>query len=238
MKSDTTMSVAFNRAGLSKHYMTAYAQAAQFIKAGGTREEWIKAFDAAAEKIPREGHVNVANDSQRRNADPRSPTPSEGQTRLATDGQDLHADAGSPMPGEGQTHRASDGPRVIANPRQPLTDRSGQTLGAKHGQTRSAAPVREPSPTERAASAKVMRLTIFETFKLYDGHSVRSIGDFRRGELAAVRAMNLQHAAVIDQILGHARADSDQKVRAIVKEQDLQRFIQEAARRIGGNDAA
>jgi hypothetical protein len=238
MKHDTTMSTAFNRAGLSKHYMTAYAQAAQFIKSGGTRDEWIKAFDAAAEKIPREGHEVRARNGQQYNADPRSPKPSEGQLSVAGNGQREGADAGSPMPREGRRDDASNGQDHVADPRQSLTDRSGQPAIASHGRLPSAAPVREPSPIDRAASAKVMRLTIFDTFKIYDGQSIRSIGDFRRGELAAVRMMNLQHASVIDQILGHARADSDMKVRAIVKEQDLQRFIQEASRRTGAGDAA
>lgn len=249
-KDMTAFSAAFNRAGFSKHYMTAYVQAAQFIKAGGTRAEWIKAFDSAAEKLPREGQARHASDGQRSCADPRSPTPSEGHDVRASDGHLRHADAGSPrrseaaeMPGEGQSCVVSDGQQPDADPRQPLggfaaTDRSGHSADAKRGHDRSAASVREPSMAERAATAKVMRLTILDTFKLYDGQSVRSIGDFRRGELATVRAMNLQHAAIIDQILGHARADSDQKVRTIVKEQDLQRFIQEAARRTGGSDVA
>lgn len=93
-----------------------------------------------------------------------------------------------------------------------------------------AAPVREPSLQQRAASAAVARtisITVMESYRVRDG---RAIGDVRYGELARLKAANAAEAAVVDQIIQHGKCeDHSMRVRDFVKVADLQRFIQRAA---------
>jgi hypothetical protein len=93
---------------------------------------------------------------------------------------------------------------------------------------RSSAPA-EPSPAQRRAAAsvaKVVAITVLDTFKVRDG---RSIGDVRHGELGRMASTNLREAKVFTQIMEFASAPSDAKVRDIISAKELQRMIQKAA---------
>lgn len=80
----------------------------------------------------------------------------------------------------------------------------------------------------RAASsvAKVVALTVLDTYKIRDG---RAIGDVRYGELESLRSSNVMEAAIIRQIQKYAQAAHDAKVRDIITADDLNRFKQKAA---------
>lgn len=96
-------------------------------------------------------------------------------------------------------------------------------------QSPAAGPVREPSASQRAAAASVanaIAVTVLDTYRVRDG---RAIGDVRFGELERLRSANAQEASLIRQIQRHAVADHDQRVRDVVKAEELNRMIQRAA---------
>ena len=119
-------------------------------------------------------------------------------------------------PATGDTHRATaaqaDGGRSLA------------------GTQNFRAPVREPSPAQRASSARVatqLAMTILDSYKVRDG---RAIGDVRYGEIEHLRNQDAMAASIWRQIQrAHPNAPHDMAIREIVKAEELQRMIQRAA---------
>lgn len=76
-------------------------------------------------------------------------------------------------------------------------------------------------------AAQGIARTVLDSFKVRDG---RSIGDIQYCELEGLRFENAREAAVIRKIQTHYRnAPANATVRELIKESDLQRFIQTGA---------
>lgn len=127
--------------------------------------------------------------------------------------------------GDGRDHRANENQEKVG----ASSSRGGVGLWKNEHPAERARPVREPSPADRAAAntvAKVVALTVLDTFRVRDG---RSIGDVRYGELGRLMTTNAREAAVIKLILDHGNAPHDARVRDIIKIKDFQVMIQRAA---------
>ncbi len=56
----SALKVALEKAGYSKHEMRAFGWAKEFIEAGGSREQWLAAFDRASDKCGGRGQYDFA----------------------------------------------------------------------------------------------------------------------------------------------------------------------------------
>lgn len=136
-------------------------------------------------------------------------------------------DYASRLLGDGQNSRATNGQGLDAVTQRPKANGAGQDRDAAHDA--HAASVREPSATDRAASARVAKhltITVFDTFRIRDG---RGIGDVRYGELERLRASNAMEASLVRQLQRHGNPPHDTKMRDFVKVEELQRMVQRAA---------
>lgn len=132
----TAFEHAFGLAGGPTRAEARFALAiAEYWNNGGTYERGLELYNAAAERLPRDGHAMLADTGQIKLANARQPNDdAEGQKAEAINGHDLVAKASSPIAsGEGQT-------QVVE------TD---QSIGA--------APAREPSAADLAAMAMVRK---------------------------------------------------------------------------------
>lgn len=105
---------------------------------------------------------------------------------------------------------------------------AGHTIHATGGRHFRSAGAHGPSAAQIAADAAVARqraYTVLDTFVMRDG---RPIGDVRYGELERIATADLVEASVIRQILDHAKAPHDAKVRDVVKPTVLKRMIAKA----------
>jgi hypothetical protein len=200
----TALKSALERAGINKHEMVFYSACVAVLRAVGYERALAVLNRANAQELSRKGHPKGA-DGLASVAHPRQPL--EGET--------------------GQSPDVSDGRCAIA--RSPSPDRGREGHSGRAMAIASLPPVREPSAAQRkvgASVAKVLAVSVLDTFKVRDG---RSIGDVRYGELDRLRSSNVHEAAVIKLIQKHAQADSNMRVRDVVKPDDLQRMIQKAA---------
>lgn len=66
----TVMEDAFARAGMKKHQTAIGLVCQNFIRQGGTLEEWVEVFKQSAEQMRRRGHLTPADVGQPRGANP------------------------------------------------------------------------------------------------------------------------------------------------------------------------
>lgn len=128
----------------------------------------------------------------------------------------------------------SDWPNDLVNVNPSTKTSGGADTALSKDQSVSATSVRptpkEPSKgylTAAAAGGKEVAVELLDTFKVRDG---RAIGAVRFGELESLRVTNSVEARVIYQIQHHANAAHDARVRDVIKDHELRRFIENARR--------
>lgn len=142
-KTETAISGALAKAGFSPRQMRLYKPAQEFIADGGTREEWIAAFDAVA-KLSGEGpRKNAALGSHLTFAD-------AGQANGSAHGLNSVAR-------DGQSERASAPP--------PNANGGGHALNAEDCQPRVAAPVRSPTQQQLDAVRRAKNASALSVFE-------------------------------------------------------------------------
>lgn len=207
----TALLAALERAGLSRADMEAYAWALRFINQGGSREAWIAAFDKAAEKLSGQGRIIHAVSGQRGSAEARQPMPSEGQSSRAS------AFCG--------TLAAEHAVPPLGNPSRAGAANHPLAPGAHSG---DAAPAREPTPSQRAASLRVHQqaaITVLDTFKI-DG---KPLGDWTMAEArTAARQKSYEGCVLLACTRVVANAAPSAKLRDVVKVAEVHRAMREA----------
>jgi hypothetical protein len=156
----------------------------------------------------------------------------------------------TPLPGEGQ--RNPDAHAGHAQPRQSVEGEGGQSVheplfldasppspndssGGHDGvdtlrgdAPAAVAPKELPASAiaARGASAKVIAVTVLDTFRLSNGVA---IGDVYWGSLHRLRNASARDAALLRQLINLGVADPQKKVRDIVSVEQMQLMIQKAA---------
>lgn len=247
----TAIAAAMKKSGIDTDATRLYARATECLRsANAAPARALSAFldavcDAgglAVKLIPREGMEPFAIDyleqvaRDMRGEGMRSQDRGGGQPSRAQQGH-LKTAPTKVDDGCGQRNIAQEGQTAGAAPSSPASDDERATSRSPEKASSSeplviathAAP-RPPAgkPRGLAEMQRFMKVTtIFESFLLRDG---TPIGELRYSQLDRFIADNAQEAALLRMIRNHARpADPNERIKNIVKEKDLQRFVQLAA---------
>lgn len=209
----TALAAAMNRAGLNTAKARLYQLAIDALrKHRAAPDRGFSVFEQSAEDDPDLVREALAEFYQRRDAE------MSGAGLTSSDNHTSRASA-----------RHDGGQGALENQTINAADANGVSPSRNDSHIKLAHPVREPSAAERSIAARIantIAVSIMDTFKVRDG---RSIGDVRYGELRRMMGANAREAAVIRQILDHADAPHDVRVRDVIKTEHLQRFVQRAA---------
>lgn len=229
----TSMMAALSKAGYAPHQMRAYSQALEFIKSGGTLEEWTSVYQQAAAKLGNVGHRARANDGQPPAA--RVPQPNDsakGRQALASNGQHATAPALSPKAsGGGRPGLAVNGQPLSADAARTQTDGGGRSRSANDGPDCPASPVRHIPLAKRglaviSAVQEPARISLMDTLRVRDG---RSIGDIWTDEYETIRTANAMEASIFRQLQRHGVPGQRMLTRDFINVETLQRMQQRAA---------
>ena len=158
---------------------------------------------------------------------PSTPLPGEGQIQI--DARQQPAQPRQSVEGEGG-QKSHDDHVILASPPSPNDSSGGQ---GRHSAQRSSAPAAvtlkelpASAIAARGVSAKVIAVTVLDTFRLSNGVA---IGDVYWGSLHRLRNASARDAALLRQLLNLGIADANKKVRDIVSVEQMQIMIQKAA---------
>jgi len=200
----SSMGAAMQRAGVKPEDVAFDIAIAKYLNSGGTFERAHERL-RIAERMSGAGREQIAG-------------------RLPVDAQ-----ARQPVEdARGRNHHASNGllPRALSS-----SSNRGGGGHSEDAQSRAifAVPVREPSASQRTAAAsvaKVVALTILDTLKI-DG---RAVGDWTVGEArSSGRAMSREGYILIEAARTVANATGAERLRDVVKPDEMQKIIQRAA---------
>jgi hypothetical protein len=224
---------AFTKAGLTPAGKDLRAALAKYFNSKAwSFEEYDREVAQARAQMAEKGHWFL--DAQKHGADLRQPNPDAGQRHI--DAQSSDAGARDPIPGSGQ--RESDAHVSAAADQEPKPGRAGharpetQSSPARPGRVpQSVAKNQAPSPERMRAvrtAGHTTTPTIFDTFKVPDG---RPIGDITYAELGGLISTNMVFMSIFRQIQLHGVPPRDKaKVRTLIKEGTLKRFVTDAQR--------
>lgn len=158
---------------------------------------------------------------------PSTPLPGEGQIQI--DARQQPAQPRQSVEGEGGQKTLD--PRVkSASPPSPHDGSGGHSARDAQIWVAPAAVTPKELPASavaaRGASAKVIAVTVLDTFRLSNGVA---IGDVYWGSLHRLRNASARDAALLLQLLNLGIADANKKVRDIVSVEQMQIMIQKAA---------
>ncbi|MFP1634113.1 hypothetical protein ACLB6G_20480 [Zhengella sp. ZM62] len=197
---------------------------AEFMNNGGTEARAIALVKSAYERA-RQGHAGSSDKAADELPTPRAPNDSD-------KGHSPGADkARRKTPASLSPNDDAEGHAPDADKATRLLPTASSTNGSEgHTSFADKATVHIPTASGRAAvmrAATNIARSVLDSFKLRDG---RAIGSIAFCELEGLRFENAREAAVIRQIQRHyANAPGDALVRDLIKEDDLNRFIQKAA---------
>lgn len=158
---------------------------------------------------------------------PSTPLPGEGQIQI--DARQQPAQPRQSVEGEGG-HKKSDPHVKSASPPSPHDGSGGHSARDAQIWVAPAAVTPKELPASavaaRGASAKVIAVTVLDTFRLSNGVA---IGDVYWGSLHRLRNASARDAALLRQLLNLGIADPNKKVRDIVSVEQMQIMIQKAA---------
>lgn len=197
---------------------------AEFMNNGGSELRAIGLVKDAYERA-RQGHPRVADKATPVLPNPRAQNDSD-KGRIDDAGKDVELLPASLSPNDDAKGHVS-----VSDKASGLMPSASSTNGSE-GQIRGAEKAIAPMPPASGRAAVMRAATniarsVLDSFKLRDG---RSIGSIAFCELESLRFENAREAAVIRQIQKHyANAPGDALVRDLIREDDMNRFIQKAA---------
>lgn len=197
---------------------------AEFMNNGGSELRAIGLVKDAYERA-RQGHLTIAKKVRNGLPTPRAKNDSgNGHVEVADKAKALAPASLSP-------NDDAEGHAPAANKATATVPTASSTNGSE-GQDKPADKARNTLPPASGRAAVMRAATqqarsFLDSFKLRDG---RSIGSIAFCELESLRFENAREAAVIRQIQKHyANAPGDALVRDLIREDDMNRFIQKAA---------
>lgn len=231
---------ALKEAGFDQFRHQAQAAAANFIKAGGTREQWIAAYDAAT-RMSGMGQAAGADDGPSTIAQTRQLMPSfeyqreglkveDGGARVTVPTGHVHVVPSSSPNHDERSHELVAGiGHTTDAPSRREPDRGGDGHRKRApGQSTVAIPVREPTQQQRTAShaaAKVAAITIMDTLKI-DGIA---IGNWTVARARVEGKRKTREGYILSEAVKLvANAPSTALLRNVVKMSEMQRIRQKA----------
>lgn len=187
---DTALGNALRKVGFLPRQMSAHSTCVNFIKEGGTREEWLAIFDACQSKLRGVGLSTDGAGRAQRSRAKATQTNGGGESEASLSGQDRFDLDSSPF---------------------TKASRGGPVTSAKLGHVTFANPTREPTQSQIAAVAAAKRASAQSVFERELTHTGRQWGNVSYGELDSM-AEDGDIAGALKKHIGSLRGNERHKL--------------------------